>query len=369
MIKNILKTRLSFKKPKSSKLLIFDKHKTDFVLSKFGKINYSVLQIRYEELNIYVLYKMIFNFKFNLTFMQNYILVYISVVRPKLIITFIDNNVFFYKLKNYFPRTKTLVIQNGLSAQFFFKRIKNEKKLRVDFVLCWGKVVSRKFKSFFNSKNYEIGSIRSNEVRLERYKKNEKKFYLISGFGSISRLDYNNEIIQKKIKLMSKVLNSVYEMCKNNGLKFYILKKTNLLEETKYYKNILKDKQFYFEKKTDSFSNYKVIDKNKYFLSFDSAMGLEAISRGAKVMILNFQKCFNLPYNFNVLWGTKLNKNGPFWSSTYSQKNIEKNFKFLISSNNYTWKKKSKNFKQLLNIYDYQNTKFKKILKKILKKN
>ena len=61
-------------------------------------------------------------------------------------------------------------------------------------MLCWGKVVSRKFKSFFNSKNYEIGSIRSNEVRLERYKKNEKKFYLISAFGSISRLDYNNEI-------------------------------------------------------------------------------------------------------------------------------------------------------------------------------
>ena len=55
--------------------------------------------------------------------MQNYILNFIKFVNPKIIISFIDNNIFL-SIKNYFPNLKTVVIQNGLSAQLFSTKLK-----------------------------------------------------------------------------------------------------------------------------------------------------------------------------------------------------------------------------------------------------
>ena len=79
--------------------------------------------------------------------MQNYILSFIQFVNPKIIISFIDNNIF-YQLKNYFPDIKTVVIQNGFKWPFFDK-IKSKKKLKVDYAYCWGKPHQKSLKKYY----------------------------------------------------------------------------------------------------------------------------------------------------------------------------------------------------------------------------
>ena len=119
--------KLIFKLPLKKRLLIFDPHNINFLLSCIKKFDYGVMPVRYEELNVAIIFKTFINYNFNLKFMQNYIINYVRFTRPKIIISFIDNNVFFYKLKNYFPGIKTVVIQNGLSTQPFFEKIKKNK--------------------------------------------------------------------------------------------------------------------------------------------------------------------------------------------------------------------------------------------------
>ena len=134
--------RFKFKYPKKTNLLIFDTHKINFLLNYFKKIEYLTMSVRYEEINFLILLKTILTYRFDLRFMQNYILNFIKFVNPKIIVSFIDNNMFFYQLKNYFPNLKTVVIQNGLSAQPFFDKIKNKRNLKV-ILLCWGKYIKK----------------------------------------------------------------------------------------------------------------------------------------------------------------------------------------------------------------------------------
>ena len=89
-------------------------------------------------------------------------------------------------------------------------------------------------------------------------------------------------------------------------LLFYVLKKTNTRDEEIYLKKFLKEKNILL-RKINFASNYQVCDRNKFFISFDSAMGSEALARGARVLFLNINDCFSLHYKkFDILWGSKL---------------------------------------------------------------
>ena len=74
------------------------------------KRDFEILHTRLEVLNFWVILENLLKFK--LTF-RNYIITFISKVSPKLILTYNDNNIFFFKLKNYFPSVKLIAVQNG----------------------------------------------------------------------------------------------------------------------------------------------------------------------------------------------------------------------------------------------------------------
>ena len=50
---------------------------------------------------------------------MNYYIEYIKICNPKILITFIDNNLIFYKLKKYFPNIYFISVQNGIRTKYF----------------------------------------------------------------------------------------------------------------------------------------------------------------------------------------------------------------------------------------------------------
>ena len=75
----------------------------------------------------------------------------------------------------------------------------------------------------------------------------------------------------------------LFDVC-SPKLLFYVLK-TNTRDEGNLSK-IFKGKKYFIEEKINFASNYQVCDRNKFFISFDSAMGFEALARGARVLFL-----------------------------------------------------------------------------------
>jgi len=116
---NLIKSKFIYRAPNKTKLLILDKPGS-VLISKVLKKKTDTLEVRYEKINLYIVFKMILNF--DKLSMQSYIFRYIEKVNPKLIISHIDNNNFFFKLKSLFPDINFIFIQNGLSLKSYTQK-------------------------------------------------------------------------------------------------------------------------------------------------------------------------------------------------------------------------------------------------------
>ena len=117
-IKNFYKIKFRFNLPISKKILIFDEMNSS-ILQNIIKKDFSVLKVRDEkEIYFWIFLQQIifFDFKF-LTYCKNYI----KFTSPKIIITFIDNNIDFYRLKKNFKNINFISIQNGNRSNDWFK--------------------------------------------------------------------------------------------------------------------------------------------------------------------------------------------------------------------------------------------------------
>ena len=82
----------------------------------------------------------------------NYVVTYIEITKPKLIITGNDNLFWFYKLKSIFPKIKFASIQNGFRNKLFFKelsKISKRKRLFSDYIFTHNKPTANLFQKIY----------------------------------------------------------------------------------------------------------------------------------------------------------------------------------------------------------------------------
>ena len=136
-ILRVFKAKWTFRIPHTTDVLIFDKVGCENIIPLIDKkFNYEILNSRFETINFFIFCRSLttfFNYKVQLkNLYKNYLIKFIKVRKPKIIITFIDNDFFFYSLKKEFPDICFICIQNGLSAN---KIDKNSflKMKKIDF--------------------------------------------------------------------------------------------------------------------------------------------------------------------------------------------------------------------------------------------
>ena len=95
----LINSRYSFSSPKESKVLFFDLQSEELINNYFKKKDYEILYIRGENLNFNIILNMILKLKFSF---KDYVYTYIKKVNPKVVITFIDNSIFFLQFKERF---------------------------------------------------------------------------------------------------------------------------------------------------------------------------------------------------------------------------------------------------------------------------
>ena len=131
-----------FLKPKRNKILIFDGTNYIPLLKSLRTKEISILFIRGEIINFYILSKVFFNkiylIFYPTLFWKEYLFNYIETVNPKIILTYIDNNPFFYTLKKKFTSKTFISIQNGYrfkKGDLFGKLInKKREQLYCDYI-------------------------------------------------------------------------------------------------------------------------------------------------------------------------------------------------------------------------------------------
>ena len=176
-IKLILKTKIFFRKPKKKEILIFDQ--TGYEILKnaldLNSAQVGFCSTRLEDFNLSVFMRVILNRRLSY---KSYLKQYIKLVNPKIVLTFIDNNLFFYQLKKDFPHIKFISIQNGyrflndemLSTLINKKVEKNYYSSDYYFVL--NKQMKKLMERYIDTNCVVAGSLRNNKFLIKKFNDN-----------------------------------------------------------------------------------------------------------------------------------------------------------------------------------------------------
>jgi len=375
----------SFKMPRKAEIIVYDNNNSKYFMPFIKNKRYEILFTRKEKIYFYILLKAIFAYGFKNIY-YNYKKIFIDIVKPKILITYTDNDLDFlkFKLKNI----KKIAIQNSYRRACFpdlFSFLKYEKKkiYSLDHIFCFNNYIGKKYQSYLGCNFTSIGSLKNNIVKKKKninknslayisqfrpFKTNKSKNFLFD-FKNFDKF-MSNSLLKKKdfknIKRSSfyehdkKIFKHVSEFCKIKNLNLFVIGESKYFpeDEKNFYSQITKNK-FKFLKRKSEDSSYKYIDKFEYITGVDSTMLYESSARGKKVAFFSGRESCFKGYKDYFNWPNNIYPKGLFWSNETNKQEIFRVLnnlknKKLISTNNI--------------IYDYKNTKIVKKLNKILNK-
>lgn len=368
-----------YSRPKQKKILIVNGDHAEVIKKYLKTSETNVVSNRFArgiekdaEIYLFILFTILIKLKFSV---KEYVRQFIKYSKPEVIITLIDNDIFFYELSSDF-KGKSIAIQNSYrSTQLdIFAKIKDLKNrnLKCNYLLTFNKHVGEFYKKFLDSEVVQIGSFRSNSINKNMSKKNYDILYVSSykGFDDNEFLikehnvtwgDHNigEEIIFGHLKKFIK---------KNKNIRLFVLgcKITSKVKEQKYWNQKLNGINFTFIPQDKKRNTYKIIDETKVLISIDSSLGYESIARGNKICVFSVRPD-KYPTNSSKFgWPSKLKDKGFFWTNSLEYSEFERVVKntYLITEEKY-FQSKTKDIIPDQIIFDENNKVFQKIVNEI----
>tara|TARA_Y100001970_G_scaffold53704_1_gene68080 strand:- start:19788 stop:20942 length:1155 start_codon:yes stop_codon:yes gene_type:complete len=370
----LLKTKFIFEKPQQTEILIFDNTNSDVIKDTLINKSFQVLYIRFEQLNIYCLFKALLMKKnIKRTLFQIYLINYIKLCRPKIIISVLDNDPFLYNLKDSFPNIRIILIQNGLrnfeddiydksKVHAVIKKPKNNK-YKVDYIFTINDYFSQKYKKFFNCETKSIGFFRNNNFFYKPQKIEKDTLCFISQYNNIYKEKYNQELPDEKIL---KFLN-FYAFKKKKKLKIlerYYGPSLDFCRKELKYNNW----KIYFQKKNNNltdYSSYTEAANSEVIVNVDSTLGYELLSRGKKVAFFSIRNWGAKFYKFGYPKATP--DTGTFWTNNFDENKFENILNYLFSITDEHFLIENEKLINDIVLFDKKNIIFKEKIEKFLK--
>jgi len=416
-IKNLKNTQFKFSLPRKNKIVFYDSFIFDDSGQKFldpyiKSTEITNLDIRFKEIYLFILIKAILKNGFKKDVIFNYALEFIGHVKPNLVLSFLDSDIKFYKLKKNFTDIKFVIFQTGYrsinNVDLFSKLKTNIKKedLSADFVLAFGRGVAKEYERYIKCRAIPIGSFKNNCFSSKKVFKNFSKIkdiYFISQFRSNimsgNRVQGLIEGIPRKIfyKPESILLPKLQKKCLEKGYLLNILGcSMDVEEEYKFFKEILQSSEFKHLKLTDSASDQdmnklKNIKSDKVDLIrslkdggigsyiklnyadivffIDSTLGYEALSLGHRCASFHCReatfKNSDILGNAGFGWPSiQKNQNGNFWTNLQDEKEADRIIDYILNVSEEDWSKDLNLISDVMS-YDDGNKRFKDILNSI----
>ena len=361
LLLKLIKAKWIFKKPNKKKVLIYDHESEKFSRILFSKNNCEFLDVRYESINLYILFFTFFD-SFLKNFKDNYKKNFIKIVSPKIVYTSIDNNISFYKLKDIYGIPTYISEQNGISKvtnaywpNSFTKECKKYKKitnknLKADILFLFGKNEKDRISPLIDGKIYTYGNTINNHYPIKIKRLNKK----ITSIMFIS-----SGLFKAALKYDQKVFAYLNKFCIKKKIKLSFCSRLDISGETFHRKTFAKGPWIYLPRE-HLHKNYSYLSKQQMVVFAHSTFGFEALAKGIKcgVFYSHFpEKNSHLKYP----------KSGPFWTNSLDYNVFEKTLNRVIGFSNKKWKKIIANYSSEILDYDPNNIKKKKIIKTALK--
>ncbi len=366
------KKKWVFKQINKTQFLIIGNDNSDLIIKLLSEKNVEITCFKIINLNI-IFQLLLHGKKIN---KLNYFIKSIELVKPNIILTMLDNDTDFYRLKKYFPNKKFISIQNGYrteSKKTFL--IKKGERLSCDLIFCWGKQNVNYYKSMIQSKVVPTGSIKNNLISKKNFKKKEIITYISEyrNYDENKKVNFYNEgeVLWGDTTISDKKLvKLIYRLCKKKKIKFCILGRYNdarKIKEIEFYDKIIGKNNFKYIPKKNYLSSYYFLRKSKTIISMSSSIGYEIFSRGNKIIFFTkkINKLKKVSKYFKFGWPYIKQKKGFFFSDEINNIEMSRLIKNVFNCNQKKWLKKTKRIRDQLIIYDFKNLLLKKEISKL----
>ena len=363
-LKKIKKFRFFY--PSRKSILILDTPGSYEISKLIENEDFEILNLRYE-LNLIILILSILSLK-KKTISQKYIETYIKHVNPKILITFIDNNIFFYDLKLKSQNFKKIIIQNGMGILTTLEKINFKKKYDVDFFFVFNENYSKFYKEIIKGRTVIHGSLKNNLVPVDTNSKKNYDVLFISQFRDKKNFNPKNYSWESWYKSEKELIKTLNKFCFENKKKLTIAGFFNdkIHLERIFYENILKNErntcQYTFLAREGTNQTYKLMDQSNLVITIDSAIGYEGLARDCKVLFLSLRSYFLKNPNLRFGWPKNYSDTGEFWINNFDSDAIEEKIKFMLNVSKNDWNKIKMRYIPELMCYDENNFKLKQLL-------
>ena len=370
---------LSFSIPRKAEILIYDTAGYEFYSEYLKKFKIEKLFLRRESLNLYCILYSIFKKIYTRDSLKNiYIDCFINLVKPKLIITWTDNNIHFYSISKKYKGTKTVFIQNGTRVEigdiFSLLRRSNKKKYHVDYMCVMNNPVGELYKKYISGDTVVVGSIINNKKKLIN---NSKKNNIVVFISQFYPLNKNDDLVEKNNHFLGnceqfhetdkRVIINLANWCQDNNKFIHIAGRTNNIKEYEFFNEVLKTyKCWKFFPKINFDSSYSLINKAQCTVSICSTLGVEVLARGFRVIFISRKPELKLKSS-SFGWPNKFSEEGFFWTNFKGPESINRLLDNVTECSDVVWKKETKPFLTDLLHYDYGNMNFRKLINQLLK--
>ena len=363
-ILKILNCKFSFSLPSKKEYLIYDYatlQPNEFILKK---LNFAYLHVRWEKIYIFLFLKSFKRYILNknLTILQSYIITFINFVEPKHIISFYQNDPFFWRIKK-FIKEKNISLTLFQNANIdghdpTFYSFKKYNDLEIDNLVTFNEFIGKEYQKYAKANNLVSGSLRNNYFKSYSSKVNEETIVYLSTFKTSNWVSFDESNDGKKVshEEISRdtdgyIVGILKNFCKEKNFKLAILGRTfkpnEKIKEIAFFDKCLGKGNYRYLEKKHSSDSYYYLRKFKYFVYKSTTLGYEALSIGKRVACLNISgKKFNIKkgHEYRFQWPKEVDPNGPFWTNTPDENKIKNVLNNIISFSDSKWEELKKKY-------------------------
>ena len=374
LLKSLTRLRWRLLPPRHKPALLYFVTGADVIAPYFSPDEFQVLDLREHEVNLWVAVRCLFDRNLSA---QNYALIYIEIVKPKLVITFIDNFPAFFQIKSRFPEITTVLIQNGVRVDphDLFETKSAASSLHKNFVdkmFVFGSAIGAEYAKYTDGEIVPIGSFKNNLVPIT--KSNKQTVAYISTYRSgIARttvipdslpgfpIQYG-QIIDRREQTIIFLAN----FCKTNNLSLVIIGKDEDFEgEKAYYDKLLKDFSWTIAQRQTTTINYAVVDESEIVVFTSSTLGYESLARGKKTAAFLIDAEIIDSPSIKFGWPVSLSDDGKFWTNRLDEVRFKEILNYLVTSSGDEWEKvRAETMHEIIN-FDPGNSQFVEIVQSL----
>ena len=319
----------------------------------------------------------------------DYTVAYLKLYKPDFVLTFIDNNVDFYKFSRLFPDIKFIAIQNGLRANYanqpgfgFFDLLEKESTkhdLSAHAICVFGKSFGDLFERFVKTDSIVTGSLKNNLIGDKIAPTAHFDIVYVSQHAPFEipnsdvKFFFGNKVVDASdfYAIEQKIVRFLSERSVRTHQTFAVLgKRTNSSRfERDYFVAAVNPIPLNFIPRTSEISTYEFCNSASLIVTADSALGYEFLARGKRVAFLSgrinafsdvlSREIHDTEFGFPL----ELGSTGVFWTNTADELEFERVIESLQTISDEQWASAISPYNDVLMAYQPDNSAFVQMLR------